>query len=510
LPTPWRSEQQHVVGIGDAAAGGEFANHNPPSTVSLSHRGPNLARGGVVSGTGPEALRQAAIQKEEEAMRQRWRMSVLFSIAWMVLASGLPAHAGWPGSSQHRDDKKDDKKAEKDPKKVDQELAGLCVKDADWLAYFKDPDGTLAPMRDTGNSDHDEDWLDLRFTKYEGPRIRLGVLSVVNQTAETESSDGKEHLAVPAAGIQEMLTVALYNTKRFDVIEQKRIEEIKREQTRTDTTGLDPDSRQTNSPSVTNSARSKRTRTAAEISPSAIATVGKVLGAQYLVYGTVNEWTPDRINRSTSGPGGLLSHIPGAGSLVGAIGMPKLGKNEAEVAITITLADVGTGQVLYTTTQRARVGASHLDVGGEAGGESSEKTPVTYAIAASTNKAAFEIARFLQNRRWNGTIVAMQGATLYVNSGSQGGMQERAVLRVKKVIKKIFDEESHTFLGEDTDNLCAITVLKVAPNFSVARVVPPQDCPVIQVGYRVEMLDKELAPRPPNPACVAAEANLER
>lgn len=444
-------------------------------------------------------------------MRQRWRMSALFSIAWMVLASGLPAHAGWPGSSQHHDDKKEDKKADKDPKKVDQELASHCVKESAWLAYFKDPDGTLAPVRDTNNSDHDEDWRELRFTKYEGPRIRLGVLSVVNQTAETVSSDGKERPAVPAAGIQEMLTVALYNTKRFDVIEQKRIEEIKREQMRTDTMGLDSGPQQTNTSTVSNNARSKRTRTAAELSPTAITTVGKVLGAQYLVYGTVNEWTPDRINRSTSGPGGLLSHIPGAGSLVGTLGMPKLGKNEAEVAVTITLADVGTGQVLYTTTQRARVGASHLDVGGgEGGGESSEKTPVTYAIAASTNKAAFEIARFLQNRKWNGTIVAMQGAAFYVNSGSEGGMEERAVLRVKKVIKKIFDEESHTFLGEDTDNLCSITVLKVAPNFSVARVVPPQDCPAIQVGYRVEMLDKELKPPPQKPECVAAEANLER
>jgi curli biogenesis system outer membrane secretion channel CsgG len=306
-----------------------------------------------------------------------------------------------------------------------------------------------------------------------------------------------------------MLTVALYNTKRFDVIEQKRIEEIKREQTRTDTWALGQESQQTNGAAVGNSALSKRTRTAAaEISPRAITTVGKVLGAQYLVYGTVNEWTPDRINRSTSGPGSLLSHIPGAGSLVGAMGMPKAGKNEAEVAITITLADVATGQVLYTTTQRARLGASHLDLGGgEASGENSEKTPVTYAIAASTNKAAFEIARFLKNRKWNGAIVAVQGASIYVNTGGQGGMQDRAVLLVKKVVMKVFDEESHIFLGDDTDNLCSVTIKKVEPNFSVAQA---KDCPGIKVGYRVEMMDKQLEPTPPNPACVAAEASLER
>lgn len=439
-------------------------------------------------------------------MPQRWRMSALFSIAWMALASGLPAHAGWPGGSHH-DDKKEQKKGEKDAKKVDQELASSCVNEGAWLAYFRDPDGTLAPVRDTSNPDHDEDWQGLRFTSYEGPRIRLGVLSVVNQAAETESTDGKDHLAVPAAGIQEMLTVALYNTKRFDVIEQKRIEEIKREQTRTDTMGLDPEAQKTSSATVNHGAPSKRTRSAAaELSPAAITNVGKVLGVQYLVYGTVNEWTPDRINRSTSGPSALLSRIPVVGGVVGGMGMPKVGRNEGEVAITVTLADVATGQVLYTTTQRARLGASHLDLGGgEATGESSEKTPVTYAIAASTNKAAFEIARFLKNRKWNGTIVAKDGASIYVNSGSQGGMPEKAVLRVKRVIKRVFDEESHTYLGEDTDNLCAITILKVAENFSVARA---QDCPGIMVGYRVEMMDKQLEPKPPKPECVAAETNL--
>ena len=59
---------------------------------------------------------------------------------------------------------------------------------------------------------------------------------------------------------------------------------------------------------------------------------GKVLGVQYLVYGTINEWTPDR-----------------GGSSIGSGGVFGTHKKEAEVAISFALTDVANGQVLFTT-----------------------------------------------------------------------------------------------------------------------------------------------------------------
>ncbi|HET9225823.1 MAG TPA: CsgG/HfaB family protein, partial [Thermoanaerobaculia bacterium] len=298
-------------------------------------------------------------------MRKRVWISVL-SLA-LVLGLALPSRAGV------KDMLKRGKKKEK------QEQVRSCVQQKAWIAYLQDDEGELAPVRDTLNTDNDEEWIGLRFTEYEGPRIRLGVLPVINKSAEAEEGDWGG-IAVPVAGIQDLLTQALYTTRRFDVIEQKRAEDIVKQQTRKDII---------------------------ELSPSTIANMGKVLAVQYLVYGTVNEWTPERANRSM-GPGSLFA----------------AGKKEAEVSITFNLADVGNGQILYTTTERARMGEWSFGFGapGGGGGATQQKTPVGYAVRACVNKAAFKIATFLRDRKWKGSIVEIKSNGVYINAGSQQGM----------------------------------------------------------------------------------------
>jgi hypothetical protein len=203
-------------------------------------------------------------------MRQRWWVATLAAVAVLGLACGSLGTKS-PG------------------KKQEQFIS--CIRHKAWMAYFRDEKGRVAPVRDTLNTDNDEDWIGLQFTEYDGPRIRLGVLKVINKSAQAEESPGYAKIEVPVAGIQEMLTVALYNTRRFDVIEQKRIEEVLAQQKRKDV---------------------------AEPSPTSIVNVGKVLGAQYLVYGTVNEWSPERASRnvgavtpSTPAPTRRPSRSPG-------------------------------------------------------------------------------------------------------------------------------------------------------------------------------------------------------
>ena len=148
------------------------------------------------------------------------------------------------------------------------------------MAYFRDDRGGLSPVRDTMNTDNDGDWISLKFSEYDGPRIRLGVIKVINKAPEAEVREGDDRIAAPVAGIQEMLTAALYETKRFDVVEEKRIQEVESEQMRKDVQ---------------------------EPSPNSIMNVGRVLGAQYLVYGTVNEWNPNRASSSMKSGRGILA-----------------------------------------------------------------------------------------------------------------------------------------------------------------------------------------------------------
>jgi curli biogenesis system outer membrane secretion channel CsgG len=326
------------------------------------------------------------------------------------------------------------------------------------LAYLKDDKGKISPVRDTLDIYKDEDWIDLKFTDFDGPRIRLGVLKVINKTAEPKRQNSDERIEVPVAGIQEMLNVALYHTRRFDVIEQKRVQEVQAQQ---------------------------RRRDVEEPSPTSIVNIGKVLGAQYLVYGTVNEWSPDRAGRNI-GPGGIFNAT----------------KHGAEVAITFTLTDVGTGQILFTTSERARMGEWDLGSGAPdgGGGTTQQNTPAGYAVRACANKAAYKMANFLKNRKWRGSVVEIKKTGIYINAGSQQGMTPHTSLSVQAVMGIVRDQESGTILGEDLSSIGTLKVVAVQQGFSIAEI--EGGCKGLKVGDRVELT--------PGSECEAMEASLAR
>jgi curli biogenesis system outer membrane secretion channel CsgG len=355
--------------------------------------------------------------------------------------------------------------------RIDQTQMDECVRKHAVMAFFRDDKGTLSPVRDTMNTDHDSDWISLRFSEYDGPRIRLGVIKVINKAPQAEVRQGDDQIAAPVAGIQEMLTAALYETKRFDVVEEKRIKEVEGEQMRKDVQ---------------------------EPSPNSIMNVGKVLGAQYLVYGTVNEWDP---NRASQGMGsGRLIGIGSQflGKTIGSLGAgTTLGssKKEAEVAVTYALTDVANGQILFTTSERARLGEWHLHVGvtGGAGAGSAANTPVNYVVRACANKAAYKIATFLRTRKWKGSVVQMKGADIFINAGSQQGMSPDTKLAVQAVRGIVRDPENHTILGEDLHGIGTLKVIAVQPGFSIARVF--EGCNGLKPGDRVELATDPVPPQ---------------
>lgn len=338
-----------------------------------------------------------------------------------------------------------------------------CVQSGAWLAYFKDDDGELAPVRDTQNTESDEDWLGLRFTDYEGPRIRLGVLNIINKAPRSEIDEWNREVQVPVAGIEDLLLASLYNTKRFDIVERKRKDDILKEQTSKDV--IEP-------------------------SPQTVMNAGKVLAVQYLVFGTVNEWTPER------GRKGLRALGPFGGS-----------KKEAEVAVTFKLADVSTGQILFTSAERAKLGEWGIDLGSPQGpgGGTEVNTPVSYAVRACVNKAAYKIANYLRNSKWAGAVVDIKGPDIYVNAGSQQGMSQGTLLSVFSVKGTIKDPKTGQVYGDDLKGIGSLKVNAVQTGFSIARV--EDGCRGLKKGDRVELATPPVRPEPPA-ACVAMLGNL--
>ncbi len=162
----------------------------------------------------------------------------------------------------------------------------------------------------------DKDWLGLQFTQYEGPKLRLAVMQVENKTAHleqmNEAAAGDENTytvmvnpqlaQVPIGSIEELLTTALYNSHRFELVERKALQAVLNEQ------------------DLGESGR---------ISPPTASQVGRTLGARYQIFAAVNEWTPVK---SKAGGGGL-------GALGGILGGASVSKKKAEITMSFRVVD---------------------------------------------------------------------------------------------------------------------------------------------------------------------------
>ncbi len=365
--------------------------------------------------------------------RQRWMVALL--AATLVLAAAAKA-----GPLKRFREKREE----------DKEKILSCIRTSAWTAYLADTDGGYSPIRDTQNTDDDIDWLGLRFSTFEGPRIRLGVFKVENKSREA-ADERASKVEVPVAGIEELLTAALYNTQRFDIIERKRLDLVLGEQNRKGTF---------------------------EPSPKALYEAGQVMGIQYLIYGTVNEWVPERAARK--------------GGIKGFIG----GKEEAEVAISFSLTDITNAQVLVTTVERAKIGEWSFDIASPKGatGETVNMTPINYAVQACVNKAVYKIAVYLRDQRWKGAVVEIKGPDIFINAGSNHGMKPGMLLTLFARKGVIYDKGK--LLGEDLRAIGSLKVVSVQPGFSIARV--EEGAKGIKVRDRVELAT--VPPLPPVPA----------
>ena len=212
-----------------------------------------------------------------------------------------------------------------------------CTKQNATIAFFQDEEGKTSPLRDTFNIDNDMDWLGLHFTESDGSSIRLGVLGLVKDSVEVESGNYARRVSVPAVEMQQILSDALYASKRFDVIEPKRLREIQEQQTQ--------ENEGSNTISIMN--------------------IGKASGARYLIYGTVSDWS--------------------------------LG-SESLVVVSLSFADIDSGQTFFVTSERAFIGKREIGLhASESKGVAQFQDPyLLYAARACANKAALKIVNFLR------------------------------------------------------------------------------------------------------------------
>ena len=279
----------------------------------------------------------------------------------------------------------------------------------------------------------------------QGPKLRVGVMdlsgtALTMQSAYTPASTTTT-IAIPppaefARGLTEMLTTALVETGRFVVLERKAIEQAMTEQD---------------------------FGASGRVNPETAPTIGQAIGAQVLITGDITEFTYQK-----SSLGGNLSILRS----VGATGE----RIKAMVALDIRLIDAVTGEVVFS--KRVEGDAAATGVSAEIqisdqqfGTAMGSHTPLGQASREALTGAVAAIVEGMKKVPWSGRVVEVRDASVYVNAGSEAGIQPGMTLDVYAQSEALIDPETGVQLGTPDRKVGTIRITQLEEKYSVAEVV---------------------------------------
>jgi curli biogenesis system outer membrane secretion channel CsgG len=239
------------------------------------------------------------------------------------------------------------------------------------------------------------------------------------------------------SGMAEMTTTALVESGKYKVLERQQIEDVLGEQ------DLGASGR---------------------VDPATAAKIGKVLGAQFLLYGTVDEF-----EYSKAGEGG--------GVRIGGIRL-RGGEAKAHIGMDVRVVNAVTGEIVFSTRSTAdasrsgfKVGYSGSDFGADMG--TFQKTPLGEATRKAIEEAVAKIpAQFAVEApppvSWSGQLLVAEGGTLVIKAGTKDGLKVGDVLTVYR--PKTVNAGGQTLVvGED--RIGKIRLTSVGESASSAEIV---------------------------------------
>lgn len=335
------------------------------------------------------------------------------------------------------------------PKKKDEEARIPYSPSGSWEAYLKGEKGEQYTLLQPVERNPDEHWLGLEFTDWTGPRFRMAVMKVENkiETALTEvvyededdqkrAQEVASRAAIALGSLEGLVTSAFFNTHRFDLIERKQIDAVM--------------------------AELKLNSTELVSGPSA-SKLGRLLGARYMLFVEVAEWTDAKDVLSTIG----------------------FAKKNAQVALTFRVLDVSTSEILYSSTFRGEAGSSGISLpffGKQ------NNSPINYALSICVAKAAYDFANKLKDRPWTGSVVRIDGDIVTLNAGETQGMKEGMSLIAISKGEELIDPETGASLGTDDEVIGSLQITTVRENISKAVIV--EGCKGLKVGDRLSHQDQ--------------------
>jgi curli biogenesis system outer membrane secretion channel CsgG len=255
-------------------------------------------------------------------------------------------------------------------------------------------------------------------------------------------------------GIADLLVNYLVKDGTYSVIERKALDKILAEQ------------------NFSNSDRAN---------PASAAKIGKMLGVDAIIVGSITEFGNETKNTKVGGAGGGL----------GGFGLGGFGhkKSKAIVALNARLVDIDTGEILGVAEgkgESSRESTSLLGGGGNwhgfgAGGADFGSSDFQNTIIGEAVKAAVEQMKTeviadntkLQVRQVivSGLVAAVDGGQVILNVGAKAGVKVGDQLNVERVTKEIKDPSSGQVLRRLSTPVGVVKVTDVDDVSSIATAV---------------------------------------
>lgn len=301
------------------------------------------------------------------------------------------------------------------------------------------------PAKKTDNKDPNSSATPLPVANYSGPKMRLAVMDLSGsalkmQTSATPASTTTT-VAIPppsdfAHGMTEMLTTALMKTNRFIVLERAVMDKVVGEQD-----------------------FGAGGRVNAETAPK----VGKIIGAQAMITGDITEFS-----YSQSSVGGNMSVLRGFGA--------KSDKVTALVAVDIRVIDAATGEVLASERAQGKAQMSKVSATATAGGSdfsvaAGENTPLGQATRQALQGAVAAIVAGMQKARWSARVIDFRNGMLYINAGSEMGIQPGMDLAVFRPQEALVDPDTGKSIGTPDQKIGTVVVDSIQEKYCVAKIL---------------------------------------
>lgn len=268
----------------------------------------------------------------------------------------------------------------------------------------------------------------------QGLKKRLAVMDFEDKTGH-----GSWHIG---SGMADMLTTALVKSGKFMVIERQQLEAVLKEQAM----GL-----------------------SGAITPQSAAQVGKLLGVELMVIGSVNEFG-EKEGRVGGSVGSRL------GGKLGGINRVGVETKTARVGLDIRLVNTTTGEIVAAEGIAEEESKKGLDVGHDEFSFSNDagwdNTLAGKATRKAVNKVVELVTKSMENVPWAGKIIAINAdKTVMIKPGAQGGVKVGDTFTVYSIGQEVIDPETGLSLGAEESKAGTIQVTEVKDQFAKAKIV---------------------------------------